>query len=240
MCAVPVKSHKPGFAEELLTNIAKSAVKERGAGARRRRGRPPKIDADRVLSVAREVFLSRGIRATTSEVAEQAGISEGSLFHKFGTKEGLFRAAMNIPDGAVPDLILSAVGDLEGMELREALLKLSKALLDIGKVGIPLLMMSWSNPDACSAHFDYNRARFREVTKRIAGYLERQMVAGRLRNIDPEVVARTFLGAIHHYCMTRLMAGDDRDGIIPESMFARGLVDLILNGALASQPTAKE
>src|SRR5690606_29728667 len=111
-------------------------------------------------------------------------------------------------------------------------MQFSRALLQIGKVGIPLMMMSWSNPDACSAHYDHNRAKFREVMKRIAAYLERQMVAGRLRNIDPEVVARTFLGAIHHYCMTRLIAGDDDDGIIPESMFARGLVDLLLNGAL--------
>jgi AcrR family transcriptional regulator len=235
---VPLKKPKPGSAKELVT-AAKGAVKTRLAQPRARRGRPPKIDVERVLVVAREVFLARGIRATTQEVAEQAGISEGSLFHKFRTKEGLFRAAMNLPDGTVPDLILSAVGELEGMELKEALLQLSHALLDIGKVGIPLLMMSWSNQNACSAHFDHNRARFREVMKRIAGYLERQMVAGRLRNIDPEVVARTFLGATHHYCMTRLMAGDDDDSIIPESMFARGLVDLLLNGALASPPSTK-
>jgi AcrR family transcriptional regulator len=235
---VPLKTPKPGSAEELLTK-AKTAVKEHISQRRGRRGRPPTIDVEQVLGVAREIFLSRGIRATTLEVAEQAGISEGSLFHKFRTKEGLFRAAMNMPEGTIPDLVLSAVGDLEGMELKDALMQLAQALLRIGKVGIPLMMMSWSNPDACSAHFDYNRARFREVMKRIAAYLERQMVAGRLRNIDPEVVARTFLGAIHHYCMTRLMAGDDGEGIIPESMFARGLVDLILHGAVAPQPTAK-
>ncbi len=238
MCRVSLKTSKPGAAEEMLTK-AKTAVKEHLSRHHGRRGRPPTIDIERVLGVAREVFLARGIRATTLEVAEKAGISEGSLFHKFRTKEGLFRAAMNIPDGAIPDLILTAVGELEGMEVKDALMQLSKALLEIGKVGIPLMMMTWSNPDACSAHFDHNRARFREVMKRIASYLERQMVAGKLRNIDPEVVARTFLGAIHHYCMTRLMAGDDDDAIIPESMFARGLVDLILNGALAAQPTTR-
>lgn len=238
MCRTVIKTSKPDSAEELLTK-AKSAVKEHLAGRRRRRGRPPTIDVDHVLHVAREVFLARGIRATTSEVAEKAGISEGSLFHKFRTKEGLFRAAMSMPDSTIPDLILTAVGELEGMEVRDALMQFSRALLQIGKVGIPLMMMSWSNPDACSAHYDHNRAKFREVMKRIAAYLERQMVAGRLRNIDPEVVARTFLGAIHHYCMTRLIAGDDDDGIIPESMFARGLVDLLLNGALAPHTTDK-
>lgn len=204
-----------------------------------RRGRPPSIDSEALLRVAREVFLELGFRATTQEVAERAGISEGSLFHRFKTKESLFRAAMNLPEEAVPDLLLNVVEKLHGMELREALIELASATLEIGKVGIPLMMMSWSNPNSCGATpYDKNRARFREVIKRLAGYFESQMQAGRLREVDPEIVARTFVGAMHHYCMTRTLAGDEAGMIVPEAMFVRGLVDLLLDGATTRPHTS--
>jgi AcrR family transcriptional regulator len=219
--------------------MADDELPQRPAGqkARSRRGRPPSIDTDAILGVAREVFLAQGFNATTQEVAEKAGISEGLLFHRFKTKEGLFRAAMNLPEEAVPDLLLHAVEKLHGLEPREALIHLASAVLEIGKVGIPLMMMSWSNPNMCGSPYDKNRARFREVMKRLASYFESQMQAGKLRHVDPEIIARAFVGSVHHYCMTRILSGDDAGSIIPESMFVRGLVDLVLDGAIARPHT---
>jgi AcrR family transcriptional regulator len=206
---------------------------------RSRRGRPPSIDTEALLQVARQVFLEQGFRATTQEVAEKAGISEGLIFHRFKTKESLFREAMNLPSEALPDLLLHAVEKLEGMELREALVHLASAVLEIGKVGIPLMMMSWSNPNLCNEMpYDKTKARFREVMKRLAGYFESQMESGKLRQVDPEVIARTFVGSMHHYCMTRILAGNEAGAIIPESMFVRGLVDLVLDGILPRPQTS--
>src|SRR6185436_12009941 len=56
--------------------------------------RPPKIKDEEILAAAREVFLEKGIRATTAEVARRAGIAEGSVFNRFPTKLALFQAAM--------------------------------------------------------------------------------------------------------------------------------------------------
>jgi AcrR family transcriptional regulator len=64
-------------------------------------GRHKTISDDDVLSVAREVFRERGHAATTREVAEAAGISEGVLYQRFGSKDDLFFAAMR-PRG--PDI----------------------------------------------------------------------------------------------------------------------------------------
>ena len=207
---------------------------------RRRRGRPRSIDSEQLLSVAREVFLERGIRATTLEVALRAGVSEGALFHRFKNKEGLFRAAMELPAEQVPELLLEAVQRLHDLELREALLQLAHALLDIGKVAVPLMMMSWSNPTMCDPTYDDNHAKYRLFLKRLAMFFETQMRDGKLRNMDAEIIARAFLGSIHHYCMTRILTGHHPDAaIIPEGMYARGLVDLLLNGALLAPETTR-
>ena len=104
----------------LMTNKRPPPVSADGAPERRpRRGRPRSIDSEQLLTVAREVFLERGIRATTLEVAVRAGVSEGALFHRFKNKEGLFRAAMELPAEQVPELLLEAVQRLHDLELRE-------------------------------------------------------------------------------------------------------------------------
>jgi AcrR family transcriptional regulator len=59
-------------------------------GARAYR-REPDEKRERILAAAREVFGAKGFRgATTAEIATHAGVSEGILFHHFGSKRGLF------------------------------------------------------------------------------------------------------------------------------------------------------
>ena len=71
----------------------------------RPRGRPRLISDEQLLAVAREVFLERGIQATTGEVAKRAGASEGTIFHRFGSKDALFRAAMRVDPCAMPNIV---------------------------------------------------------------------------------------------------------------------------------------
>ncbi|MDX2056056.1 MAG: helix-turn-helix domain-containing protein [Polyangiaceae bacterium] len=202
-----------------------------------KRGRPPTIDSEKLLQVAREVFLERGIRATTSEVAERAGVSEGALFHRFKSKEGLFSAAMQHDQNAVPQMLMQALGNLSELDLSDALVKLATTLLEIGRTALPLMMMSWSNPNLCGATpCDANRANFRAFIKQLGSYFESQMARGALRPLDAEVLARTFVGSLHHYCMSRILMADQPGAVIPEGMFVRGFVDLLLNGAV--QPSS--
>jgi AcrR family transcriptional regulator len=200
------------------------------------RGRPPSIDSEHLLAVAREVFLEQGIRATTFEVAARAGVSEGVLFHRFKSKEGLFSAAMEFDREAAPRRLLQAIEAIEGLEVHDAIVQLATTLLEVGRVALPILMMSWSNPQPCTAPiFDKKRSNFRDVLKGLAAYFERQMDAGKLRRMDGEVLARTLLGAIHHFGMTRILLEGDDAAVMPEGMFVRGLADLILNGAASNQ-----
>lgn len=196
------------------------------------RGRPPRISSEQLLDVAREVFLEHGIRATTLEVATRAGVSEGIIFHRFKSKDALFREAMHFDLDDVPKMMAGAVDGLEALEIREALIRIASALLEIGRVAIPLMMMSWSNPErgeACSA--ENKRANYQQMVKRLASFFEARMNEGKLRRVDAEVFTRAFLGAIHHYCMAQLFSFASQPITLPEGMFVRGLVDLLLQGA---------
>lgn len=195
----------------------------------RGRGRPPTVDVDQLLGVARDVFLERGIRATTSEVAERASVSEGSIFHYFKTKEELFRRAMNLEPEQTAAALNDAVSAMEGEDIRDGLEHFATKLLEIGRVTLPLMMMTWSNPEACGG--DGQKAAFRGLLFRVIHYFEAQVREGRLRKLDPEVLARCFLGSLHHFTMVRVMAPEAAQMMLPEGLFVRGLVDLILTGA---------
>ena len=56
-------------------------------------------------------------------------------------------------------------------------------------------------------------------------------LSGALRNPSAAdgQFARAFIGSIHNYSMSRLLVGEHA---IPEGMFVRGLIDLLLRGAL--------
>src|SRR5688572_10612552 len=131
----------------------------------RPRGRPPVISNARLLEVARQVFLELGIRATTLEVATRAGIAEGTIFHRFKSKEELFRAAMQFD----PEEALAFVERLPGLagtgELRAVLVRFAEQFLERGRVAVPVMMLSWSNPEAqlCSERSRERSERFRRV-----------------------------------------------------------------------------
>lgn len=222
-------AQRPRVADKLAKTLTKKSA----------RGRPPSIDSERLLAVAREVFLERGIRATTLEVAERAGVSEGAVFHRFKSKEGLFSAAMNFDQEEAPLQLLRALREVEELELSDALIRLATALLEVGRLALPILMMSWSNPKLGGATpFDKKKTHFRAFLKELGAFFERRMDAGTVRRMDAEVVARAFIGSVHHYCMTRVLLQETDAAVIPEGMFVRGLVDLYVHGITPEKESA--
>ncbi len=68
-------------------------------------GRHKTISDVDVLAVARDVFRTRGHAASTREIARIAGISEGVLYQRFGSKDALFFAAMVPSEPDLEDLL---------------------------------------------------------------------------------------------------------------------------------------
>jgi len=63
-----------------------------------RRRLPAAERREQILGIAREAFLRSGYRGTTAlEISREAGVSEKLVLKHFGTKEGLFRAAVAEP-----------------------------------------------------------------------------------------------------------------------------------------------
>jgi AcrR family transcriptional regulator len=194
----------------------------------RARGRPPVISTERLLAVAREVFLELGIRATTAEVATRAGIAEGTIFHRFKSKEELFRAAMNVDPDAGLALAEALSAQAATGDLRQSMVTFAERLLALGRVALPVWMMAWSNPDSqLSEERNLERAtRYERLLDALTAFFEAEMSAGRLRRVDAQVMSRLFIGSLHHFCMIELFVGPSSD-LTPRE-FAEKTVDLLL------------
>lgn len=94
-----------------------------------RTGRRPGSPATReaILDAARHAFGTRGYRAATVRlVAEEAGVDPALVVHYFGTKEGLFVAALEFP--IRPSEVF---GDLDRLGAAEASQRVVRTFLGV-------------------------------------------------------------------------------------------------------------
>lgn len=61
------------------------------------RRRDPAEKRARLLKAARDLFIEQGFeKTTTKKIVERSGVSEGVLFHQFGSKLGVFRELIRV------------------------------------------------------------------------------------------------------------------------------------------------
>lgn len=204
-------------------------------------GRSPSITNEQILAAARELFLAEGFSASTAEIARLAGVSEGSIFKRFLTKEKLFFAAMGLPEAA------SWVKDLEELpgkgDLKENLVMLSIKILDFLREMVPRMVMMQAkgglpHPPA-EAHL--NMLSLPESPpkppiigdlKAVAAFLEREVELGRIRPCNAEILAYTLLGSLTHYVFVGQMmqVHGQMQTTITAADYVQGLIDNLWQG----------
>ena len=199
--------------------------------------RPVSIQDDVILRAAREIFLEKGWDATTSEIAAKAGVSHGTIFKRFKTKQALFQSAMQERSDwgqTIPGLLNSSLGR---KDVETTLVELGSLFVEKFLMLIPTLMMAWSNkqetenPAESAAAANKERAtKALQAVKTIAAYLGAEYRLGRIRETDFEVVAQAFVGALWHHAFLQVMLTDGKPGSAKERRYVRRLVKAMWSG----------
>jgi AcrR family transcriptional regulator len=206
--------------------------------------RPTVIADDLILTTAREVFLRRGLRATTQEIAEQAGISQGILFKRYKSKQALFRAAMNVdgdPDKPLPINLEERIG--RG-KVEDTLRDLGNLLVTKFLGIIPSMMMDWSNSREDSAATPSQECaggpeRAVKGLGLIADYLSKEAALGRIQSSNCEILAQTFIGALWHYALLQVMMGEVHKKPMTPAQYVDGMVKTLMTGIAPTSKTKK-
>jgi AcrR family transcriptional regulator len=198
--------------------------------------RPTVIRDEQILDAARIVFLERGVLATTAEVAQRAKVSEGSLFKRFKTKAELFRVAMGFDLEDVPRTMAELESRAGHDSVEENLVAAALSLLQFFDRVLPLMMMQLSNPKMASGcHIPGYEGQVPPPLRaqaHLAAYLEAERAIGRIGELDAQVVARAFLGAMSTYVFYENLAKGSSGAPLDAERYARGYVRTLAGGLL--------
>lgn len=192
--------------------------------------RTQSISDEQILQAAHECFLDRGWSATTADIARRAGISEGTIFKRFGTKERLFLKSMGVPEE--PPWIALLEARINDEDVRGTLFDVCMEIVDFFLELIPKSMR------LMSCHLDVRKVfkgqddppPVRAIRAMTAFFVEQQR-RDRIGPMNPEVVARTLLGALHMYCFAEVNHLNEKMPM-PVEQFVGDLVNLVLKGVM--------
>jgi AcrR family transcriptional regulator len=200
---------------------------------RRKEARPAELTA-----AALDLFVERGFAATKlDDIAARAGVSKGTLYLYFSSKEELFKAV--IQQGILPVLEkgeeMLAQHDGDAASLLEAMLMRWWELFGATDLaGIPKLMISEAGnfPEVAQYYYENvivrGRGLIRQVLER--GIATKQFRVGDMESTIDVILAPQMMLTIWRYSLTPCDCGKQD----PET-YLRTHIDLLLNGLRAKE-----
>ena len=160
-----------------------------------------------ILEGARAVFMAAGFDgASMGEIARAAGVSKGTLYVYFDSKEALFEALTIAEKSGLAEVLFTL--DAENSDVRAVLMRLGRTYLaEMSRpeqVSVIRMVIG-----ACEKFPRFGQAFFEagpaQGITRLSAYLDRQVAAGRLRACDTKLAAKHFLHLCQAGLLTRLL-----------------------------------
>jgi AcrR family transcriptional regulator len=186
-----------------------------------------------ILMGAAQVFAEKGYhKATTKEIAQTAGISEGTIYNYFANKRELLLAMIELLALQSLKSIITTQPPADPKEFLTLIMCDRYQLAqERGYLIAPIIAEIFTDADL-------REAVYQQIVMPIASYLEQYMQAhmdaGRFRRLDPLVVTRAFVGAILLNFAVKLSGVDPRYESISADAMIEQLVSFFLDGLLQS------
>ncbi len=189
---------------------------------------------DKILQAAQKLFARHGYDGTTTkELAEKAGIAEGTLFRHFTNKKAIL---VEVATQGWVELLTDLLTELSEMASYEAISHVMyKRMLRLGD-NYDMMRVCFME---VQFHPDLRDRIQSEVVEKMTdvaeAFFQTAMERGVYRRMNPRVIAQVFLGMF-------VVAGFSHETITqpnasPQEMkdMAEGLADIFLNGVLAKK-----
>jgi AcrR family transcriptional regulator len=189
---------------------------------------------EKILKVAQKLFARNGYDGTTTkELAEKAGIAEGTLFRHFTNKKAIL---VEVATQGWVDLLTDLLTELSEMASYEAISHVMyKRMLRLGD-NYDMMRVCFME---VQLHQDLRERIQSDVVEKMTdvaeAFFQTAMERGVYRKMNPRVIAQVFLGMF-------VVAGFSHEtiaqpGASPQEVkeMAEGLADIFLNGVLAKK-----
>jgi AcrR family transcriptional regulator len=198
---------------------------------RRKQARPAEL-----MAAALELFVEKGFAGTRlDDVAAHAGVSKGTLYLYFDSKEALFKAVIQeaivpiLEEGAgLIDSFAGSTTDLLCKLIGEWWQRIGNTPL----AGVPKLMISEAGnfPELATYYHDAVILRGRDLMRRT---LQRGIASGEFRAVDVETAIDVILAPVIMMLVWRFSLGACCGTAYDPQAYLRSHFDLTLSGLLA-------
>lgn len=196
--------------------------------------RPPQSEAQtrtRILQAALSLFAQKGYDATTTrDLANAAGVAEGTLFRHFPNKKAIL---VEVATQGWVEILTDLLTELSEMASYKAVAQVMRRRMMHLHKNVDLMRVCFLE---AQFHADLRERIQAEVIAKMTdvaeAFFQTAMERGVYRQMNPRIVARVFLGmfAVAGFSQSTIM---DEDAS-PKAMLemAEGLADIFLNGVL--------
>lgn len=174
--------------------------------------RTPKIVEDRreqIMDAALRVFSQKGFERTTNkDIADEAAITPGLIYHYFESKDNLLKAVIEeqSPVGLIhslpqqildqpPEIFLNFIGQ-KILEITE-----SEQFIRLLRVFLPEVIY---NPSIIT----FNLSAIQEVSEFLVNYLQTKIDNGELRRFDASLTVQVLTGSLFAFVIRRHILHD--------------------------------
>ena len=187
----------------------------------------PTPSADRILLSALELFSSKGYDATSvREICEAAGITKPTLYHFFGSKEGVYRALV---DGALDDFRQAVTRAMQAPgSAVDRLRRVGRAYFESARGRRDLLRFIFGlihNPATSAPRTDFPRF-YDEVVAQIAAEVEAGVARGEFVPGRADLRMLILMGALGEALCGYLIVGKPQ----LSAALADALIDAVVAG----------
>ncbi len=201
-------------------------------GTTPKRRRAPETRREEILQAASRLFGEQGYeRTTTKQIAQAAGIAEGTIYKYFASKQELLFAFL---ESSVIEPLNAIISGMTGAPDEEVFATVILNRLDLWherhefvKVNIA---EAFFNPQLAAL---IHEKLFRGGTRAMEQFVRGGIADGRFRDIDPGLVLRAVVGALFAFSILRDITGPDPH---TREEQARELARFFLHGLRAPQP----
>lgn len=198
------------------------------------RTRDPIAKRRKIIAAAVKLFARQGFeRTTTREIAQAAGVAEGTIYVHFASKSDIL---FEFFKSHAVEPVVSMLEEADDCDERDLLQRLVRnrvemfgRLKDVARVMFGEAMF---NPKIA----ELLRRELRDGQQRIKTFVEERIRAGRFRKLDPDAVARLIMSMFFGtFILWGFIAGDFPNRFTPDQVIAT-LPEFVLGGLLAEHP----
>ncbi len=185
----------------------------------------------KIIKAAIKVFSEKGFEgATTSEIAQEAGVAEGTIFRHFGTKKGILHGILfSVVSDVQSSHMISYLAELIEKGDARSLVNVIKEQLDAIQQQLPLVKVLFYE---AQFHTEVQEIMMNRIAKPILDLLsqsiEKQKKRGEFRCFDANLMVISLIASLWGFVVWKQLAPEQE--ILDEEEALVQLLNIWLNG----------